>query len=64
MAVPYRFVLNPQHPVGHPVRAYHECWPAQGGRYRMPGDWIDTDNRCWSEPVHFYTPQAPEGEIA
>lgn len=28
----------------------------EGGKhYRMPANWIDTDNKCWSEPYHLYT---------
>lgn len=48
---------------GHAVAV--EC-----GQYRMPADWIDTDNRVWAEPCHLYTaappglPPAPPARVA
>lgn len=32
----------------------HYCGPTSLGQYKMMPDWIDTDNKAWSEPYHLY----------
>ena len=46
----YRYQYAPLLPQG-----FHECGPTLFGLYRMPAEWIDTDNKVWSEPTHEYT---------
>lgn len=32
----------------------HFCRDCGWGHYKMPGAWIDTDNKVWGEPYHLY----------
>lgn len=32
----------------------HYCGPTKSGMYKMIPEWIDTDNKVWSEPNHLY----------
>lgn len=32
----------------------HYCGPTLLGSYKMIPEWIDVDNKVWSEPYHLY----------
>jgi hypothetical protein len=32
----------------------HYCGPCCNGQYKMIPEWIDVDNKVWTEPYHLY----------